>query len=171
MIIETARLRLVPLTLPYVTSAPDDRAALARETGAEIPASWPPELWDQDAQDWTRRMLEQDPGTDWVPRCIVLREPRPVVCGVIGIAAPDTDGRVLIGYGVLPEFRRRGYAAEALGAIVAWAFADPRVRVVFGDTYPHLIPSIRTMERNGFRYVGAGTEEGTIRYEVRSPSS
>ena len=171
MIIETARLRLVPLTLSYVTSAPDDRATLAREMGAEVPASWPPELWDQDAQDWTRRMLEQDPATDWTPRCIVLREPQPIVCGVIGIAAPDADGRVLIGYGVLPEFRRRRYAAEALGGIVAWAFGDSRVRVVFGDTYPHLIPSIRTMERNGFRYVGAGTEEGTIRYELRRPSS
>ena len=111
MIIETARLRLVPLTLSYVTSAPDDRATLARETGAEVPASWPPELWDQAAQDWTRRMLEQDAATDWIPRCIVLRQPQPIVCGVIGIAAPDADGRVLIGYGVLPEFRRRGYAA------------------------------------------------------------
>ena len=92
MIIETARLRLVPLTLSYVTSAPDDRATLAREMGAEVPASWPPELWDQDAQDWTRRMLEQDAATDWIPRCIVLRQPQPIVCGVIGIAAPDADG-------------------------------------------------------------------------------
>ena len=167
MIIETLRLRLVPLTLPYVTSAPDDRAVLARETGAEVPASWPPELWDQDAQDWTRRMLEQDPSTDWIPRCIVLRDPRPVACGVLGMAAPDADGRVLIGYGVLPEFRRRGYAAEALGGIVRWAFEDPRVRTIFGDTYPDLIASIRTMERNGFRLAGAGTDEGTIRYELK----
>ncbi len=166
MIIETARLRLVPLTLPYVTSAPDDRATLARETGAEVPASWPPELWDQDAQDWTRRMLEQDPATDWIPRCIVLREPR-VAVGVIGIAAPDADGQVLIGYGVLPEFRRRGFAAEALQGIVDWALGDARVHVMFGDTYPHLVASIRTMERCGFVYAGAGGDEGTIRYEVR----
>src|SRR5689334_7805069 len=70
MIIETARLRLVPLTLAYAKSAIDDRVTLARDTGAEVPASWPPELWDQDAQDWTRKLLEADPGTDWVPRCI-----------------------------------------------------------------------------------------------------
>lgn len=167
MIIETARLRLVPLTLPYVSSTPDDRATLAREIGAEVPASWPPELWDQDAQEWTRRALEQDAGTDWIPRCIALREPRAIACGVVGIAAPDADGQVLIGYGILPEFRRRGYAAEALGGLVEWAFGDPRVRVIFGDTYPHLAASIRTMERNGFRLAGAGEEEGTIRYELR----
>jgi len=167
MIIDTARLRLMPLTLAYATSAIDDRATLARETGAEVPPSWPPELWDQDAQNWTCRILEDDPGTDWVSRCIVTRDPAAVVCGVVGIAAPDTDGRVIIGYGVLPEFRRRGYAAEALGGLVAWAFEDPRVRVIFGDTYPNLVASIRTMERNGFRFAGAGTDEGTIRYELR----
>jgi len=167
MIIETARLRLVPLTLPYATSSIDDRVTLARESRAEVPPSWPPELWDQDAQDWTRKILERDPATDWLPRCIVLRDPAPVVCGVIGFAAPDAEGRVVIGYGVLPEFRRRGYATEALGGVVAWALEDPRVRVIAGDTYPHLTPSIRTMERNGFRRVGAGQEEGTIRFELR----
>ena len=61
--------------------------------------------------------------------------------------------------------------AAAVGPIDSEASGEtPRVRVVFGDTYPHLIASIRTMERNGFRYVGAGTDEGTIRYEVRPPS-
>src|SRR5439155_20915812 len=81
VIIETARLRLVPLTLPYVTSTPDAREVLARELGVEVAPSWPPELWDQDAQDWTRKMLEQDPATDWIPRCIVRREPGPIACG------------------------------------------------------------------------------------------
>ncbi|MEK6374147.1 MAG: GNAT family N-acetyltransferase [Acidobacteriota bacterium] len=166
MIIETPRLRLVPLTLPFVTSTPDDRATLARECGAEVPASWPPELWDQDAQDWCRRILEADPSTDWIPRCMVLRELRPVACGAIGFGAPDPDGRVIIGYGVLPEFRRRGYAAEALGGIVKWAFEEPRVHVIAGDTYPNLIASIRTMERNGFQFAGKGQEEGTVRYEL-----
>jgi RimJ/RimL family protein N-acetyltransferase len=166
MVIETERLRLVPLTLPYVCAPPGDRATLAREIGAEVPQSWPPELWDQDAQDWCRRILEADPRTPWIPRCMVLREPRPVACGVVGFGAPDAEGRVLIGYGVLPEFRRRGYAAEALAGVVAFAFGDPRVRVIFGDTYPDLIASIRTMERNGFRLAGAGGEEGTIRYEL-----
>jgi RimJ/RimL family protein N-acetyltransferase len=167
MVIETPRLRLVPLTLPFVTSSPDDRAALARECGAEVPASWPPELWDQDAHDWCRRILEADPSTDWIPRCIVLRDPRPLVCGVVGFGPPDTDGRVIIGYGVLPEFRLRAYAAEALGGVVKWAFEDRRVRVVAGDTYPHLVASIRTMEQNGFQHAGIGKEEGTVRYELK----
>ena len=90
---------------------------------------------------------------------------------IIGCGPPDVDGRVLIGYGVLPEFRRRGYAGEALGAFAVWALRDARVRVIIGDTYPHLTASIRTMERNGFRYAGPGEEEGTIRYELTRPTA
>lgn len=165
-IIPTPRLLLVPMTAECVAASPDDREPIARATGARVPESWPAEHYDQDALDFTRAAMEKDPEQEWLLRYIVVREPEPVVAGMFGAMAPDGDGRVTIGYSVLPEMQRRGYASEALEAVVAWAFARPDVRIVAGETYPHLIASIRTMEHCGFRLAGAGSGEGIVRYEL-----
>ena len=48
------------------------------------------------------------------------------------------------------------------------AAASGRVRRFIGYTYPHLIASVRVLEKNGFLYCGAGEEPGTIRFERRA---
>jgi RimJ/RimL family protein N-acetyltransferase len=37
---------------------------------------------------------------------------------------------------------------------------------VVADTYPELVPSIRVLHKNGFRYAGPGQGERVIRYEL-----
>jgi RimJ/RimL family protein N-acetyltransferase len=172
----TARLRLVPLTIEC-TASPDAVEAIARATGARVPESWPVEHYDQEMLDHTRNLLEKEPETEYVPRYLVTagtggkgtggKGGVPTVIGMVGCSAPDAEGRVMTGYSVVPEQRRRGYASEALAGIIEWVRAnDPRVRIVVAETYPHLIPSIRTMEHCGLTFVGAGEGEGVIRYEL-----
>ena len=155
------------MTAACAAAAPEERAPIACATGARVPESWPVEHYDQEMLDFTRASLAKDPEEEFLARYIVVREPEPVVAGMVGAMAPDAGGRIMIGYSVLPEMQRRGYASEALEAVIAWAFARPEVRIVAGETYPHLIPSIRTMEHCGFRFAGAGSGEGIIRYELR----
>jgi ribosomal-protein-alanine N-acetyltransferase len=84
--------------------------------------------------------------------------------GLVGYKGPpNADGVVEVGYGVLEQFRRRGYATEAVAALIQRAFADPRVTRVAAETYPELIPSIGVMEINGMRFVGPGSEDRVIR--------
>jgi len=74
---------------------------------------------------------------------------------------------VEVGYGVLPGFRRQGYATEAAQGLIAHAFAHPEVALVIAETLPDLFPSIGVLRKIGFVYVGEGSEPGVVRYELR----
>ena len=114
----------------------------------------------------------QDPANDpafgmyW----IVLRESAAsrTLVGAAGFKGmPSENGTVEIGYGVVAEYQRRGYATETVRAFLAHAFGSPRVQRVIAETYPHLAPSIGVLEKCGFTFIGDGSEPDVIRYELR----
>ena len=77
---------------------------------------------------------------------------------------PATDGSVEIGYSILPEYQQRGFATEAVEALVTRAFENPDVTRVTAETLPDLSPSIGVLEKTGFELLGEGSEPGVIRY-------
>ena len=83
--------------------------------------------------------------------------------GGIGFKGRPDDGRVEVGYGLVPSARGHGYAAEALVALLAVA-ADHGLSRVVADTTGDNVASQRTLERAGFRRTG--TDGDGYRYEV-----
>ena len=69
-------------------------------------------------------------------------------CGTKG--GPDERGWVEIGYGVAAAFRGRGYASEAVGAMVAWLGTQPGTRAVTAEVEVGNVASRRLLERLGF---------------------
>src|SRR5205085_256855 len=89
-------------------------------------------------------------------------------CGFKG--PPDGEGCVEIAYGIDPEHRGNGYATEAAGALVQYAFASDLVRVVRAHTLPELNASTRVLSKCGFRNVGevVDPDDGLVwRWEIR----
>lgn len=74
----------------------------------------------------------------------------------IGHADPAL-GQAMIGYGIEPAWRRRGFAARAVRQVAGWAFAHTSIRRLTAGTSPQNIGSQRVLERTGF------TREGLLR--------
>jgi len=161
----TERLDLRLGTRDAFAVAIDDRAALARVLGANVPGDWPVEHYDDGVREWCLNMLEANPETPWLLRYLILRETNTVI-GTCGGFKPS-ESTVVVGYSILPGHRRRGYATEATLALIDLAFSDPAVERVVADTYPELEASIGVMKKCGMTYYGPGDEEGTIRYELK----
>ena len=63
--------------------------------------------------------------------------------------APDAEGAVEIGYGLAESARGKGYATEAVAALVAYA-RDRGARAVIARTEPGNAPSAAVLDRCGF---------------------
>lgn len=171
--LRSARLELVPATLTHLRADLAGRDALSRALRAHVSDEWPPELYDEAATRWSLDWLIAHPhGAGWNFYYLIAAAPAPVLVGLAGFKGfPDEEGTVEIGYSILPERRRRGYASEAVRALVAFAFADDRVRRVVAETLPDMSPSIGVLEKCGFTFTGAGAEEGAIRFVLARPQS
>lgn len=169
--ITTDRLELIAGTPQLADADINDRTQFASLLRARVPDAWPPPLNDRDSMKWFERYLIEHPdGVGWVTWYLILREDKRgerVAIGNGGFKGkPTSDGIAEVGYSVLEEFQRQGYATEATRGLVAWAFEHPEVSTVIAETFPILTGSIRVMEKNGFTFTGDGSEEGVIRYAV-----
>ncbi|KAF3884074.1 GNAT family N-acetyltransferase [Tolypothrix bouteillei VB521301_2] len=75
--------------------------------------------------------LSADPGlVGWWGWDLVLNEidTERVLIGCAGFNGyPDTKGNLLLGYCVLDDYQGKGYATEAVGGLLSWAFEQPQV--------------------------------------------
>lgn len=169
MKIRTARLKLILGTVELLSAELEGTGAFRQKLGVAVPQTWPPDLYDRPAQEFMVNYLKENKdAAGWGTWYLVLRNANPEtligICGYKG--KPATDGTVEIGYSVLAEYQGKGFATEAVGALVDRAFSYPEVTRVIAETYPELFPSIRVLEKNGFVLIGDGSEPDGIRYEL-----
>lgn len=169
--INTDRLELIAGTPELAQADIESRARFSELLEARVPDDWPPPLNDRDSQQWFARYLaEHADGVGWVTWYFVLRESEAggrVAIGNGGFKGlPTADGTVEVGYSIIEEFQGAGYATEAVESLIEWAFAHPQVTRVIAETYPELTKSVRVMEKNGLTFIGDGSEERVIRYEL-----
>jgi RimJ/RimL family protein N-acetyltransferase len=99
----------------------------------------------------------------------VLMRDEDLVIGGIGFHAPPDDlGEVSIGFGIVPVARQRGFAREALAALLEWALQQPEVRTVHADTDLVNLASQRVLLAAGMRLAA---DEGDRKvYEIHAAS-
>lgn len=169
--IATDRLELIPATTELARAAAQSDAALSAALKAQVPASWPPNFNDNDVYARTLAVLASGKAPDgWSIHFIVLKAGRILVgtCGYRG--APSADGTVRLGFAVVSEHQRKGYAAEAVRGLVSNAFATNSVRRAIAETLPDVAASIGVLRKCGFEPMkGTNSEPGMVRFELMRP--
>jgi RimJ/RimL family protein N-acetyltransferase len=151
----TERLVLRPMTV-------GDAQAIVAAPGAPAtgrPAHWPADFPDEGDRG-IAALLVRDPGlVGSNGHRLVIERSGGLVVGGIGLYWPPTDGRVELGYGIVPSRQGRGYATEAALAFVEFAFTLPGVRTVWADVERDNRASIRVLVKSWFRH---GETNGTV---------
>ncbi|MGK5677699.1 GNAT family N-acetyltransferase [Actinoplanes sp. URMC 104] len=156
--IETARLLLEDL---------DTATAAAIVAGDRTGRSWQddfPREDDQDAAAMTVRHPDPVFGS-----YVIVEKASGLAVGTIGFhGPPDPDGAAMVGYGLVAAARERGYATEALRALVGYAFTQPGVRTLTADPLTGNAASHRVLEKAGFHRTH--TAEGAHWYALEAPA-
>ena len=156
MIIETARLQMIPYTPEQLLSLIDDVAEFESKTGFTAANGLRDFIIsDEVSPAWIER-LRTSPGPDpWRHGfALVDRASRSVVGNVGFKGPPDEDGMVEIAYGIVRDYEGRGYATEAAGLLVRFASENSEVRLIRAHTLPTKNASTRVLTKNGFQYIG-----------------
>ena len=168
--IATDRLELVQGNLELSRAELTDRPRFASLLNARV-LQWPPPLNDENSMRFSLDFYARNPDADgWGVWYFILNPEgdERIVIGNGGFKGkPSPEGTVEIGYSILDNYQKRGYGSEAVRAMLEWAFSHSKVHHVTAETLPALTPSIRILEKNGFRFVGDGSEPGVIRYEIQ----
>ena len=171
-VIRTPQLELIAASEAQLAAELAGRDAFARALDARVPESWPPELYGEHGTAAARWVLDRMAEAPDERRFFQYYFVHPsddgerTLVGVGGFKGAPADGVVELGYEVLAQYRRRGFATEATAGMLVFAFSHGDVQAVAAQTLPHLTASIGVLERCGFRLAGQGDADGVIRFEI-----
>jgi RimJ/RimL family protein N-acetyltransferase len=155
--LRTQRLELFPLTADAIDALlAGDQARLRSLTDADFqsPVAAPPYM--AESLPVVRDRLRTSPlEAHWWNWLVVRQDNREAVGSVAFGGKPDAAGAVLVGYAMYPTREGKGYATEAVRAMVAWAFAQPGVRIVRALAPVWNTPAVHVAEKVGMRPVGS----------------
>lgn len=160
MELNTSRLTLIAADKELIEAALASRAALGAALGADIPAEWPPPLNDDAALRYVQNAFKPQDHGWWFWYLLLQRSAMPqLAIGIAGFKGPPKHGVVEIGYSVVTEHQRNGFATQACAALMEWAVSTGRVSRVIAHTLVGLTPSIRVLEKLGFAFEGESQDE------------
>ncbi len=177
MQLRTDNLTLIASTLAHIRAELETPELLGEMLNATVSSEWPSGEYDRDAMEFFRACFEQggEEVEGWYG-WYAIRDPDekfpPTLVGAAGyFGPPDANGIVEIGYSVLPEWQRCGYASEMTDALVKNVFSQASVKSVIAHTTEDNPASIAVLMRCGFSATGPGRDLGTIRFERNRASA
>jgi RimJ/RimL family protein N-acetyltransferase len=158
--IQSQRLSLLALTTELLALMSGDADG---NRPFDWPSWWPDDVDRRHLRIWRQRAAAAERNIAWGPRALVDAEhrmvghagfhlpPRPLASALedpafVGQYQPSIDGAVEIGYSIFPSERGRGYATEAVAALVEWAARSCEVGVLLAAIVRGNEASVRVLD-------------------------
>ncbi|QCR31237.1 GNAT family N-acetyltransferase [Lysinibacillus sp. SGAir0095] len=136
MILETNRLQIIPCTIETVQITINQNYYNGPHISSYL------------------KDLTKDPSLLYWGCWIVVRKSDERVIGDIGFKGkPDEKQTVEVGYGFLEEFWNKGYATEAVEALIGWAFNTSKVEKVKAETLKDNYGSMSVLAKLGMQRI------------------
>ena len=74
------------------------------------------------------------------------------IIGIVGLVDRKGIDHIDIGYGILPEFRGKGYAFEAAKAIYDYGYQELNLEKIVAIVNPDNLPSIKLLSKLGLEF-------------------
>lgn len=71
---------------------------------------------------------------------------------------PNQNGEVEIGYEIIESQRRKGYATEAINALIDWAITKPEVKCITAKCHENNTPSQNLLQKLQFAWINKEDE-------------
>ena len=173
--VSTDRLELIPLNWEAIEALlGGDAARLFALTGARFRQAAPPPYMAEPLPLVRDRLRDHPDEAPWWNWLIVETQSREAVGQVAFGGRAGSDGVVLIGYAIYPEFEGHGFATEAVAGMIGWAFRQPGVREVRALAPVWNTPALRVAENVGMRPVASDEDDEVgevLVYAVTAPAS
>jgi ribosomal-protein-alanine N-acetyltransferase len=170
LILTAQRLALLALDRELAALQASSRTAFFNAIAVMHEPLWPPAPFEHASFAWAEEHLAHDPeGQGWYGWALLANEGERAPPRLVGIAAligrPDENGDVELAFGLLPEFRGRGYGSETVSTLAAWALTNGAKRVI-----AHLdaedMHAAATLAKSGFSDIGEPPYPGVARWAL-----
>lgn len=151
-ILETEKLKLIPLAAHNLRYSIEDRRKMERNLGVKITDTELEEPVKTAMKTSIKMVLENKKDYLWFTNWeVILKKENRIIGGLCFKGSPDEKGRVEIGYGMQDEYRCKGYTTEAVKELINWAFTKDKVLSVIAETEKDNLSSHRVLEKMGMQ--------------------
>jgi len=154
----TARLILIPFTIAICQDIINGDFSDLAKRGLKKGKSWP----DNDVMETLPRIinnLSRVGSPTGFESWMIIKNDTMEIIGDLGFKGFNAEKQSIdIGYGIITEERRKGYAAEAAAMLINWAFSKEIVREVTATCLPGNLSSVNLLKKLNFLETGTHNE-------------
>lgn len=163
--ISTPRLGLTSMDMQFLEACLAGSFETAEgHSGLKLPQAWRDDLWL--ARLRYNQALEDEGRIAWLPMAIYEQESNTMVGHLNFHSPPNPDylqsiapDAIELGYEIFPDYRQRGYAFEAIQAVIAWLKQQDGISTVVLSILPENTASQRIAQKLGFKKWGEVFDE------------